>query len=384
MTIEKKEIAMGKWIALDGGTTHTRIRLMNGERIVAEVKCPAGAGDTARTGTIATLRDAVRDGIQSVLAEGAYAAEDVAEIIASGMIGSELGLHNVPHISGIINVTALATQGDAVTLPEITPIPFYFVPGVRNRPQDRLDLMRGEETECMGLMALMGASDATCSVLLPGSHNKMVRVSRGRIMACYTAMSGEVLSVIATQTLLKSALPAKWPLPMHDELLEGYRDAEQYGLMHALFHVRLMQTQMRTSADARFSYFFGSGTGRRPENDSGVCRERHGAGGRNRPDENRAGRPDRDALRQHDPAGGFGHGGAGDRCRGVARPVGAGDAAKSIILPGVPSRGHPVFCGLHQVLLRKICAIPEYKLRGKSKYCGEIAKPWTKQLGIQF
>ncbi len=259
MTIEKKEIAMGKWIALDGGTTHTRIRLMNGERIVAEVKCPAGAGDTARTGTIATLRDAVRDGIQSVLAEGAYAAEDVAEIIASGMIGSELGLHNVPHISGIINVTALATQGDAVTLPEITQIPFYFVPGVRNRPQDRLDLMRGEETECMGLMALMGASDATCSVLLPGSHNKLVRVSRGRIMACYTAMSGEVLSVIATQTLLKSALPAKWPLPMHDELLEGYRDAEQYGLMHALFHVRLMQTQMRTSADARFSYFLGAG-----------------------------------------------------------------------------------------------------------------------------
>ena len=259
MTMEKKEIAMRKWIALDGGTTHTRIRLMNGETVVAEVKCPAGAGDTARTGTIATLRDAVRGGIGTVLEEAKYAPQDVAEIIASGMIGSELGLHTVPHISGMINVTALATQGDTVSLPEITPIPFYFVPGVRNGTKDRMDLMRGEETECFGLMALMGANGMTGTVLLPGSHNKLIRVSRGRILACYTAMSGEVLSVIAAQTLLKSALPPKWPLPMHDALMEGYQDAEQYGMMHALFHVRLMQTQMRTSAEQRFSYFLGAG-----------------------------------------------------------------------------------------------------------------------------
>ena len=77
MTIEKKEIAMGKWIALDGGTTHTRIRLMNGERIVAEVKCPAGAGDTARTGTIATLRDAVLLSQSGIVNESRYRTKTI-------------------------------------------------------------------------------------------------------------------------------------------------------------------------------------------------------------------------------------------------------------------------------------------------------------------
>ena len=259
MAREKKEVAMGKWIALDGGTTHTRIRLMQGETIVSEIKCAVGAGDTARAGSIAPLRDGVRAGIESVLADGGCAAADVTEIIASGMIGSELGLHKVDYISDEVNVTALATQGDTVTLPEITPIPFYFVPGVRNGGRDRMDLMRGEETECLGLLSLMDANGLTCSVLLPGSHNKLVRVTRGRIMACYTAMSGEALSAIATQTLLKSALPAKWPLPLKTELKEGYQDAETFGLMHALFHVRLMQTQMRTTAEQRFSYFLGAG-----------------------------------------------------------------------------------------------------------------------------
>ena len=247
-----------KWIALDGGTTNTRLRLMEADTLLAEEKRPVGAGDTARTGSNAQLKAAVRDGLRALLGSGAGAERDAEVIVASGMIGSELGLYTIPHLRAPAGAAELAAAGELVQLPEITPIPFFFIPGVKNAADDRLDLMRGEETECLGLMAQLGIT-GSLTAMLPGTHNKLIRVRDGRITACYTAMSGEILSAIAEQTLLKNALPEKWPLAQRTELRAGCRDAQQYGMMHAMFHVRMMQTQLHTTPEQRFSYFLGAG-----------------------------------------------------------------------------------------------------------------------------
>ncbi len=252
---------MDTLVCVDAGTTNTRVWLTAGERLVARREVPVGARDAARDGQNGRLRVALRDALEELLLARPSSVPAPRLIAAAGMITSPQGLLEVPHVPAPAGVEALAAAGRHQRFPEIADLPFLLVPGVRTIANGALveDVMRGEETLCLGLLR-MGLLPAGGALLNLGSHWKLVRTDEaGRIAGSVTSLAGEMIQAVRTQTILASALP-EGPLVEADldAVAEGMREARRSGLPRALFRVRLLELAGQPSPMGRLSFAAGA------------------------------------------------------------------------------------------------------------------------------
>ena len=187
---------------LDMGTTNTRLRLLDNEREVAAVRAAFGAAFGKREGRDALL-SSLRTLLNTLLVEAGVSEAEVECIMTSGMAGSEMGLREVPHLEAPADAFRLADSLTELTLPEVSGIPFVIVPGIKKTCDGKItDMMRGEETEVIGILASLPLS-APAILVLPGTHNKVIRVTEdGRITDFFTTMTGELLDAIIRNTIL--------------------------------------------------------------------------------------------------------------------------------------------------------------------------------------
>lgn len=201
-------------IIVDCGTTNLRVCLVDRSgQILARSARPGGVRHTAIDGHNGRLKAMLRDCLDEVLNRAGVSAGDVRSCIAYGMITSNVGLLEIPHLSAPASVPDLHRGMKTAVFPEIAPYPISFIPGVRNFSGDvtlenfsAMDMMRGEETETVGLAALL-KPEGECVFILPGSHNKFVRADgQGRILGCMTSISGELLDAVTHHTILADAV----------------------------------------------------------------------------------------------------------------------------------------------------------------------------------
>jgi hypothetical protein len=116
------------------------------------VKLSIGAGKSKENKNLYICE--IKHGIEEILSRNGLHDDDVSTIIASGMITSEYGLCNIPHINTPAGLNELHENLHKASIPEISPIPFVFVRGVKMKGDDFscTDIMRGEETEIMGIL----------------------------------------------------------------------------------------------------------------------------------------------------------------------------------------------------------------------------------------
>jgi 2-dehydro-3-deoxygalactonokinase len=250
-------------LCVDVGTTNTRAWLTEGAQVRIRRDAPIGARDTARDGHAGTLARALRDLLAEV--RRAVPRSTPRRILAAGMISSPQGLREVAHLAAPVGLPALAAASREEVLPEVCDLPFLFVPGVRTaaRPgADGLagsDVMRGEETLCLGL-ATLGLLAPGAGLLSVGSHWKLVRLDlQGRVTFSVTSIAGELLQAVRAQTILASALP-DGPLEQADavQVRRGLREARRAGLSRALFCVRLLELAGDTSPAERLAFALGA------------------------------------------------------------------------------------------------------------------------------
>jgi 2-dehydro-3-deoxygalactonokinase len=250
------------WIAMDGGTTNTRAWLMHGNRPVACATVSAGARDTARTGSPETLRAAVRQLLATV--RRAPPRGQPALVAAAGMITSPLGLAAVPHVPAPARAEDLARGARRMNFADITDLPFWLFPGVRcgdlaSDDVSDADLMRGEETLCVGLLA-GERFKPPFTVLNLGSHWKWIQVDgAGRIARSRTSLTGELIHATQTATILAGALPGG-PIARLDRAWcqRGMAGCRRSGLTRALFCVRLLEMRRRATPAQRLSFLLGA------------------------------------------------------------------------------------------------------------------------------
>ena len=247
----------GCFIAVDAGTTNTRVWLMNDGLPVAHANAMVGVRDTARDGNNRKLVETLRQLIESVRAQ---APEPQPECIAAaGMITSPLGLREVPHVVAPADAAMIARQAWRGVMAEVSTLPMILFGGVRSGELQSddwasSDVMRGEETLCLGMNY-----PAPFTVLNLGSHWKVIEVEElGRIARSRTSLSGELILATQTTTILASALPNDKLLQLDSEWFKkGSDEFRKSGLARALFCVRLLELQGKTSPEQRMSFLLG-------------------------------------------------------------------------------------------------------------------------------
>lgn len=254
---------------IDGGTTNVRVTLLDRQGLPLDtVKKEAGVAHTAMDGHNGRLKEAVREAISGLTDKYGIKKGENAPCVAYGMITSREGLCEVPHLAAPADAADLRRAMVSRSFDDIAAFPIRFIPGVKNMAGkadlsnfSQMDMMRGEETEAVGLWRLLMPASA-CLFLLPGSHNKLTRMDEtGRIMGCMTTMSGEFLSVLTNHTILSSAVDHLFATAEtydRDMALAGFREAEKMGLGRAAFAGRILSTLGGLPPEKIASYLLGA------------------------------------------------------------------------------------------------------------------------------
>lgn len=258
-------------IFIDSGTTNTRIRLVKyGESTIIDVeKVQVGVRNTAIDGNNLQLKKFLRAGLESILLRNKLEPNDIKHIVASGMITSNLGVYEVPHIIGPAYVHDFTRQSRVIKYKEFFNITWIFIPGFKNTATyaddeiiehiDEFDIMRGEEVEVFGLLNQFKVKGKGI-VIIPGSHTKFVFISEEHaITSCLSTLGGETLFAIQNGTILSSSMNESLIQTINQDLLkEGFNAARKHGLTRSFYHVRLLQMFSDKTENERANYFVGS------------------------------------------------------------------------------------------------------------------------------
>ncbi len=160
-----------------------------------------------------------------------------------GMVGSRQGWIEAPYCATPASLADIAGR-----LAWVRPGAVAIVPGLVCNGDGIPDVMRGEETQVFGALALCGLDSAT--LVLPGTHSKWVRAEKGRITAFATQMTGECYALFRQQSILARMLPADEP-PLDVEGFDAGVDRALLagGLLHHLFGVRTQALLGRPGAE---------------------------------------------------------------------------------------------------------------------------------------
>jgi 2-dehydro-3-deoxygalactonokinase len=174
------------WIAVDWGTSNVRAWAMGPGGVQARAGSDQGMARVAPGGFPAAL-DALIGGWPA------------APVIACGMVGARQGWVEAPYAA----IPGPALPFGLIRAPG--PRDVRIIPGLR---QDRpADVMRGEETQIAGFLALNPGWDGV--LCLPGTHCKWVQVSAGEVVSFATFMTGELFAALSTQTVLRHSVAAE-------------------------------------------------------------------------------------------------------------------------------------------------------------------------------
>ncbi len=249
---------------IDCGTTFTRIFVVDDkDHIVASGREKIGVRDTAISGKIDILRKGIEDLYNKVLKDNQIDNDKISFAIASGMITSETGLIEIPHLMAPIGIEDLANNIIEVEANKLLNIgcPILFVPGIRNsyggqvgiKDLCNIDFMRGEEVQCVGIMQQQHIQNP-CSIVALSSHTKIIFVdSHGRITASSTTISGQLYEAIVQSTnigksitLMDNEGKGKYS---YEELLDAALECvSNYGLVRTMLMPRLMEVLLQTTS----------------------------------------------------------------------------------------------------------------------------------------
>ncbi len=157
-------------------------------------------------------------------------------VLMSGMIGSRQGWQEAPYVPAPAGPAELSAGLHAFTLTD--GLPAWIVPGISTRAASGVpDVMRGEETQILGILPALGAGEHL--LCLPGTHSKWVTVRDGRITGFATHMTGETFALFSKHSILARTMPGDsgdFDTSAFDKGVR--RSGEPGGLMHHMFGIR--------------------------------------------------------------------------------------------------------------------------------------------------
>ena len=179
------------WIAVDWGTSNLRAWATGSGGIVAEGQSDKGMGKLKPEEFEAALLEVIAPWLDATRLRGPVL------VLACGMVGARQGWHEAVYRA----VPCVPTDPAALTRVRTsdTRLDMRIAPGLsHDRPAD---VMRGEETQAAGALALHPGFDGV--LCHPGTHSKWMQVSAGEIVSFQTFMTGELFALLSGQSVLR-------------------------------------------------------------------------------------------------------------------------------------------------------------------------------------
>ena len=172
------------WIAVDWGTSTLRAWAMSGGTVLARAQSDDGMGKLSPDAFSPALEALIKD----------WRVPVGCPVIACGMVGARQGWAEAPYHS-----VPCPPLGGSLTPAPGAARTVHIIPGLcQSNPPD---VMRGEETQIAGFLALNAGWDGV--ICLPGTHSKWVHISAGEIVSFQTFMTGELFALLADHSVLR-------------------------------------------------------------------------------------------------------------------------------------------------------------------------------------
>ncbi len=211
------------WIAVDWGTSHLRAFAMGPAGVLDERTSDQGMGKLQREG--------FEPALLALIAE--WLGAGAMQIVVCGMAGARQGWIEAPYRPAPCVPVA---KGAFIAAPTLDPrLNVQILPGLSQAKP--ADVMRGEETQIAGALALHPAFDGV--ICLPGTHSKWAQISAGEVVSFQTFMTGEVFALLSGQSVLRHGMTAEgwneagFALGLSDALSRPERFAAQLFALRA-------------------------------------------------------------------------------------------------------------------------------------------------------
>jgi 2-dehydro-3-deoxygalactonokinase len=210
-------VVIGDW-----GGTRLRLWRLEGGEVVGRREGPG----------IANAEDPAADLLAAL---GDWPAERVR---LCGMAGARNGLYETGYVDCPVSPSTWISSTGRLDMHGIA---LLITAGIICRDATkRPDVLRGEETQVFGAMALDPAlASGSHLVVLPGTHSKWVRLIDGRVTGFRTFMTGELFGLLGRSSLFTAGTSGA-----EDEeagFAEGLARAADGGVTSALFEARSRQ-----------------------------------------------------------------------------------------------------------------------------------------------
>jgi 2-dehydro-3-deoxygalactonokinase len=186
------------WIAVDWGTSRLRVWAMRGAQMIEARTSEQGMGRLSPERFEPALKSLIADWLP---------ASGRIPVLACGMVGARGGWVEAAYRP----VPCLPLDPRQAIRPPVTDtrLDLRILPGLSQA--DPPDVMRGEETQIAGFLALNpGFQGVLC---LPGTHSKWVAIAGGEVVRFATFMTGELFALLAGQSVLRLTLLDAEPDP---------------------------------------------------------------------------------------------------------------------------------------------------------------------------
>jgi 2-dehydro-3-deoxygalactonokinase len=180
------------YVAVDWGTSSFRLWLVDrAGNVLGERRSHEGMMAAGKLGFAAVL--------QSHL--DALGAAHELPVVICGMAGARQGWVEAGYVDTPAPLASILKQAIAVPGQDRD---ILILPGIAQRDRTAPDVMRGEETQLLGVLGIDATDDAV--VCMPGTHSKWVRANGGTIERFATFMTGELFDAVSRETILSHAV----------------------------------------------------------------------------------------------------------------------------------------------------------------------------------
>jgi len=176
-------------------------------------------------------------------------------VVCSGMASSSIGIKELPYANLPLDTLGTSMKLEYFHSTDDFNHPLLLLSGVQSTD----NVMRGEETQLIGVVRQLKDFNGNGIFILPGTHSKHIWVNNNQMTGFKTYMTGEIFHLMAYKSILSKSVKFD---PSENEkskavFTEGIKVGAKNALLSVLFNTRTNELFGRYSKEENFHYLSG-------------------------------------------------------------------------------------------------------------------------------